>query len=93
MKVKKLFLDISEWRHNITCYHCKSELEINYKDIFHSGEEGNWHENGWDYYWANCCICGQRYNFDEADLPNLIAVAVKQRNKNKWLWWLYTFVR
>ena len=68
----------------VRCHLCKSELEVNYKDISYKGEEGDWRENGWAYYWSNCKACGFQIDVEEKDIPLLVRVKIQKRCKSFW---------
>lgn len=82
MKVLKYSIDPKAWTHAITCYWCKSQIEINADDLSHEGERGDYVDPGWDKYTCNCGACGTEIQIDEKQLPNIIQ-SYARKNKKK----------
>ena len=79
MKILKYAIDLKSWRKTVTCYGCHTELEIEPSDIQYAGEAGDWHDSGWERYWANCAICDRELPLKSEDLPELIKIEAQKR--------------
>lgn len=88
MKIIKIGYDVKAWKYNIICHWCNSEIEITCHDLRFSGEDGNWHENGWERYSANCIACNQELIIDNTKIPNLVKAYAQGIGKNFWSQWL-----
>lgn len=81
MKVIKHAIEAKSWKHQLTCYNCKTELEIVMSDIKYSGERGDWHDSGWENYDIVCPECSTTNRIDDKIIHPLIKAKIQKSNK------------
>jgi hypothetical protein len=83
MKILKHDIDAKSWKYEITCYYCKTQLEVVASDVSYSGERGDWHDSGWEKYTIFCPECGTPSDIPPDKIHNLVAAKIRNRN-TKW---------
>lgn len=81
MKVLKYGSDVKVWRYTLTCYVCKSQLEVEADDLRYAGEAGDWHDAGWESYTISCAACGTSLDIPTDKIPTLVKVHAEKRKK------------
>ena len=81
MKIIKHAIEASSWKHNLTCYNCKTELEVVKSDIRYAGERGDWHDSGWETYTVSCPECGIDLRIESKDIHPLIRARIQKSSR------------
>jgi hypothetical protein len=84
MKIKKYKVDPKSWKKDITCNHCQTILEIETSDLLYEGENGDWHDSGWERYSVICAACNCETTISSEDyknIPEIIKFEAKKRKK------------
>lgn len=84
MKILKHDIDAKEWKYVLTCYHCKTEMEVVMGDVTYSGEAGDWHDSGWESYSVKCPECDISNTIPNDKIHNLIKVKIQKKSR-RWL--------
>jgi len=79
MKIKKYAVDPKLWKRDIICSHCQTEIEIETSDLQYSGEDGDWHDAGWEKYTVTCAACNCSITINEKDIPEIVKFEAKKR--------------
>jgi hypothetical protein len=78
MKVIKASVDLAKWNLPVICPKCKSELEVESKDISYDHEVGG----GGVSYRAICCLCGGMITMADTQIPEIVKTDV---TKNRYI--------
>lgn len=81
MKIIRHAIEAKNWKHQLTCYVCKTELEAVMSDIAYSGERGNWAESGWENYDVVCPECHTVNAIEAEAIHPLIRAKIQKKNK------------
>lgn len=81
MKIIKHAIEAKSWKHELTCYNCKTELEAVISDVKYSGERGNWAESGWANYDVVCPECYTTNSIEEDAIHPLIRAKIQRNAK------------
>ena len=80
MKVVKK-QDIENWKYNITCFECDSELEVEVNDLILERYDGDFREPPYEEYNTNCAVCKESLHIPIKYIPKLAQMEVKNRTK------------
>ena len=80
-KIIKHAIEAKDWKHVLTCYVCKTELEVVMSDIKYNGERGDWHDSGWETYDTACPECSNNLRIDAKDIHPLVRAKIQKRSK------------
>ncbi len=79
MKIKKYAVDPKLWKKDIICNHCQTVLEVETHDLQYSGENGDWHDPGWELYAVICMACNCETILNAKDIPEIIKFEAKKK--------------
>lgn len=81
MKIIKHAIEAKSWSHQLTCYYCKTELEVVMSDIRYRGDPGDWHDAGWERYDIDCPECNTTNAISEENIHPLIKAKIQKKFK------------
>ena len=79
MKIIKYAADLKFWKKDIVCNHCQTELEVETSDLQYSGEDGDWHDSGWERYAVICAACNCETTLNAKDIPEIVKFQAKKK--------------
>ncbi len=81
MKILKHDIDAKAWKYEISCYCCKTDLEVTMSDVRYSGEKGDWHDAGWESYTVICPECSISLTIPADKIHALIRAKIQKKSK------------
>ena len=81
MKIIKQ-VDTSNWKHNVTCKECDTELEIETNDICFERYSGDQREPGYDLYYVLFPVCDESITIPPLEtFSKALMILIQKKNK------------